>query len=192
MFPMITSLDEFRTARMAVDDCMTDLKHNNLPHHRNPSIGVMIEVPSLLEIIDDIADEADFLSIGTNDFVQYMLAVDRSNDKVADYYQPWHPAVLRGLAKISLAAEKTGKELSVCGELAHEMDFIPFLLGIGIRTFSVYPKFLPAVQQTVSGIQVAEARQYADALLAQTTIGRIREVRRDTDAKFVSNGSPNS
>lgn len=192
MFPMITSLDEFRTAKMAVDECLAGLKHDRVDHHQKPLIGVMIEVPSVLEIIDAVAQEADFMSIGTNDFVQYMLAVDRSNDKVADYYQPWHPAVLRGLAKISLAAEKTGKELSVCGELAHEMDFIPFLLGIGIRTFSVYPKFLPAVQQTVSGIQVAEARQYADALLAQTTIGRIREVRRDTDAKFVSNGSPNS
>jgi len=180
MFPMITSLDEFRSARMAVDDCMTYLKHNNFPHHKNPLIGVMIEVPSLLEIIDEIAGEADFMSIGTNDFVQYMLAVDRSNDKVADYYQPWHPAVLRGLSKIAATAERTGKELSVCGELAHETDFIPFLLGIGVRIFSVYPRFLPVVQQTAAGIKISEARQFADALLTQTTIRGVRDLLKET------------
>ena len=187
MFPMIGSLDEFRSARMAVDDCMANLKHNNFPYHKNPLIGVMIEVPSVLEIIDEIAAEADFMSIGTNDFVQYMLAVDRSNDKVADYYQPWHPAVLRGLFKIAAAAAKAGKELSVCGELAHETDYIPFLLGIGVRIFSVYPSFLPAVQQIAAGITIAEARQYAAALLAQTTISGVQDVAKDMGDKFVFN-----
>jgi phosphotransferase system, enzyme I, PtsP len=186
MFPMIGSLDEFRTARMAVDDCMADLKHNSFPHHKNPMVGVMIEVPSVLEIIDEIAAEADFMSIGTNDFVQYMLAVDRSNDKVADYYQPWHPAVLRGLFKIAAAAEKAGKELSVCGELAHETDYIPFLLGIGVRIFSVYPSFLPAVQQATAGITIAEARDFAAALLAETTIRGIKEALKNSGDKFAS------
>ncbi|MEJ2165446.1 MAG: phosphoenolpyruvate--protein phosphotransferase [Desulfobacterales bacterium] len=188
MFPMITSLDEFRAARMAVDECLAGLKRNNFPHHKNPLIGVMIEVPSLLEIVKEIAEEADFMSIGTNDFVQYMLAVDRSNDKVADYYQPWHPAVLRGLARIVSAAEKTGKELSVCGELAHETDYIPFLLGVGVRKFSVYPRFLPTVQQIAAGINVAEARQYAAALLAQTTIRGVRDAVKEMGDKFVPAG----
>ncbi len=189
MFPMIGSLDEFRSARVAVDDCLADLKHNNFPHHKNPLIGIMIEVPSLLEIIDEIAAEADFMSIGTNDFVQYMLAVDRSNDKVAEYYEPWHPAVLRGLSKIATAAEKAGKELSVCGELAHETDYIPFLLGIGVRIFSVYPSFLPAIQQAAAGIKIAEARDYAAALLARTTIRGVREALKASGDKFVSNRS---
>ena len=127
------------------------------------------------------------MSIGTNDFIQYMLAVDRSNDKVADYYQPWHPAVLRGLAKIAAAAEMSGKELSVCGELAHETDYIPFLLGIGVRIFSVYPRFLPAVQQVAAGIKIDEAREYAAALLAETTIRGIRKLQMDMGDKFDSN-----
>jgi phosphotransferase system enzyme I (PtsP) len=190
MFPMITSLDEFRTARLAVEDCMAGLKHNNFPHHKSPLIGAMIEVPSVLEIIDEVAEEADFMSIGTNDFVQYMLAVDRSNDKVADYYQPWHPAVLRGLAKIAAAAEKTGKELSVCGELAHEMEYIPFLIGIGIRIFSVYPRFLPTIQKIIAGITIGEAREYAGLLLGQITIRGVREVLQDMGGKFVSKSNP--
>jgi phosphotransferase system enzyme I (PtsP) len=189
MFPMISSLDEFRTARSAVEDCQADLKRNNFPHHHKPLIGAMIEVPSMLEIIAEIAEEADFLSIGTNDFIQYMLAVDRSNDQVADYYQPWHPAVLRGLAKIAAAAETSGKELSVCGELAHETDYIPFLLGIGVRIFSVYPRFLPAVQQAAGGINIDEARKYAAALLAETTIRGVRKVRMDMGGKIDPNKS---
>jgi phosphotransferase system enzyme I (PtsP) len=184
MFPMISSLDEFRTARTAVEDCLSYLKRNNFLHHNKPLIGAMVEVPSMLEIIDEIAEEADFLSIGTNDFIQYMLAVDRSNDKVADYYQPWHPAVLRGLAKIAAAAETAGKELSVCGELAHEKDYIPFLLGIGVRIFSVYPRFLPAVQQVVAGIKIDQARDYAAALVAETTIRGIRKLQMDMGDKF--------
>jgi phosphotransferase system enzyme I (PtsP) len=190
MFPMISSLDEFRTARTAVEDCLGYLKRNNFPHHNKPLIGAMIEVPSMLEIIAEIAGEADFLSIGTNDFIQYMLAVDRSNDKVADYFQPWHPAVLRGLAKIAAASETSGKELSVCGELAHENEYIPFLLGIGVRIFSVYPRFLPVVQQVAAGIDIDEARQYAAALLAETTIRGVRKVRKDMGDKFDSNKLP--
>jgi phosphotransferase system enzyme I (PtsP) len=186
MFPMIGSLDEFRTARTAVEDCLAHLKRNNFPHHKKPLVGAMIEVPSVLEIIAEIADEADFLSIGTNDFVQYMLAVDRSNDKVADYYEPWHPAVLRGLAKIAAAAETSSKELTVCGELAHETEYIPFLLGIGVRIFSVYPRFLPVVQQAAAGIKINEARQYAAALLAETTIRGVRKIRKDMGDKFES------
>jgi phosphotransferase system enzyme I (PtsP) len=129
-----------------------------------------VELPSIVEIIDALAAEADFLSIGTNDFVQYMLAVDRSNEKVIDYYQPHHPAVLRSLAKIVKAANSQNKKISVCGELAHEKDYIPFLLGIGIRILSVYPKFLPSVQNMVSNLKISEAQAYAQRLLSEATI----------------------
>jgi phosphotransferase system enzyme I (PtsP) len=170
MFPLISSLDEFQQARQAVNDCMLALKIENLPHHQHPLIGVLVELPSIVEIIDALAAEADFLSIGTNDFVQYMLAVDRSNEKVIDYYQPHHPAVLRSLAKIVKAANSQNKKISVCGELAHEKDYIPFLLGIGIRILSVYPKFLPSVQNMVSNLKISEAQAYAQRLLSEATI----------------------
>ena len=170
IFPLISSLDEFQQAREAVNDCMLALEMENLPHHQHPLIGVLIELPSIVEIIDELAAETDFLSIGTNDFVQYMLAVDRTNEKVVDYYQPNHPAVLRSLAKIVKAADTQNKEISVCGELAHEKEYIPFLLGIGVRILSVYPKFLPSVQNIISSLTISEAEAYAQRLLSEATI----------------------
>ncbi|MBC8433122.1 MAG: phosphoenolpyruvate--protein phosphotransferase [Desulfobacterales bacterium] len=175
MFPMISSLDEFRQAKQAVYDCMQELAQKKMPHHQTPFIGVLVEIPSVLEIIDDLVAESDFLSIGTNDFVQYMLAVDRANEKVSEFYRPDHPAVLRALAKISKAANGQQKELSICGEMAHEPAYIPFLLGIGVQIFSVYPKFLSSVQKIISAFTISDAKMYADQLLAETTLKGVRE-----------------
>ena len=170
MFPFISSLDEFFEARQAVYECMRSLERENLIYHQQPLIGVLVELPSIVEIIDELAAEVDFLSIGTNDFVQYLLAVDRTNEKVVHYYQPYHPAVLRSLAKIVKAANKQNKKISVCGELAHEKDFIPFFLGIGVRMLSVYPKFLPSVQNIISNLKICEAEEYTQRLLSEVTI----------------------
>lgn len=136
----------------------------------------MIELPCVVEIIDALASEADFLSIGTNDFIQYMLAVDRTNEKVAEYYQPYHPAVLRSLAKIVSAARDKNKEISICGELAHDPKYIPFLLGIGIRALSVYPKFLPAVQKTICNLKLSDSKLYSKRLLAENSLKGTGEV----------------
>jgi phosphotransferase system enzyme I (PtsP) len=174
MFPFISSLDEFYEARQAVYDCMRSLESENLIYHQQPLIGVLVELPSIVEIIDELAAVVDFLSIGTNDFVQYMLAVDRANEKVVHYYQPYHPAVLRSLTKIVRAANKQSKKISVCGELAHEKDFIPFFLGIGIRVLSVYPKFLPCVQNIISNLKISEAEEYTQRLLSEVTIQGVR------------------
>jgi phosphotransferase system enzyme I (PtsP) len=174
MFPLISSLDEFQLARQAVYDCLHTLEIENLPHHQHPLIGVLVELPSIVEVIDELVAETDFLSIGTNDFVQYMLAVDRTNEKVAEYYQPFHPAVLRSLSKMVKAADSQNKKISVCGELAHDKDYIPFLLGIGIRLLSVYPKFLPSVQNIVSNLKISESEAYAQRLLSEATIQGVR------------------
>ncbi|WP_373501415.1 phosphoenolpyruvate--protein phosphotransferase [Desulfococcus sp.] len=170
MFPMISSLDEFREARRIVDDCLTDLAREDLPHHPKPFIGMMVEVPSVVEIMPALGREADFFSIGTNDFIQYTLAVDRTNEKVAGYYRAYHPAVLRGLARIVRAATAAGREIAVCGEMGHEAEYIPFLLGIGIRTLSVGPQFLPAVHDRISGMRLRDAERIAEALLSEDTL----------------------
>jgi phosphotransferase system enzyme I (PtsP) len=130
----------------------------------------------VLEIIDELAAAADFLSIGTNDFIQYMLAVDRSNEAVASYYCPYHPSVLRGLAKIAQAAARQNKELSICGEMAHQMEYIPFLLGIGVRILSVYPKFLPSVQKAINGLTMDDANLYTGRLLSETTLKGVHNI----------------
>ncbi|MFO7560200.1 MAG: phosphoenolpyruvate--protein phosphotransferase [Desulfobacterales bacterium] len=176
MFPMISSLDEFTEAKTVVQECIEDLAEKKLPHPDTPEIGMMVELPSVLEIMDEFVQTADFFSIGTNDFIQFMLAVDRTNIRVADYYQPWHPSVLRGLSKIVSAVLKGGKEVSVCGEMARDLSFIPFLIGIGVRTLSLDPQFLPPVQHRISELNLIDAENFALDLLSQATIKGVKKI----------------
>jgi phosphotransferase system enzyme I (PtsP) len=189
MLPMISSLDDFQKARQMVYNCKVELERENIPHHRKPLIGALIELPCLMEIADELAAEADFLSIGTNDFIQYMLAADRTNEKVAEYYLPYHPAVMRSLAKIVSAARNRSTDISVCGELVHDPQYIPFLLGIGIRTLSVYPGFLPAVQKTIANFKLSEAKIYANRLLAQNYLAGSKDVLQRLSRKYGVNGT---
>lgn len=176
MFPMISSLDEFSLVRGIVAESLQALEREGLPHHSAPSLGTMLEVPAVVEIIDELAREADFLSIGTNDFIQYLLGVDRMNERVAYAYRPEHPAVLRTLKRIADAALKAGKDLSVCGEMAFDRDLMPFLLGIGIRALSVDPQYLPELQQRIGAIGMDEAKAYAGRLLAEASLAGVQRV----------------
>ncbi len=176
IFPLISSIDEFLEAKQVVYDCMDALTKEALEFNKDVALGMMVELPSVLATIDEFAKEADFFSIGTNDFIQYLLAADRANKMVADHYIPCHPAVNRGIARIAEAATAAGIEVTVCGEMAHEKEYIPFLLGVGIRTLSVDPQFLPAVQKTVMNISMAEAEEYAKKMLAETTIKGAKKV----------------
>lgn len=176
MFPMISSLDEFTRARELVMESLHVLQQEGLPHHAAPALGAMIEVPAVVEIADELAREADFLSIGTNDFVQYLLAVDRMNEQVAYAYRPEHPSVLRSLKRLTDAAGRAGKEISVCGEMAHDPDLLPFLLGIGIRTLSADPQHLTELQQRIGAITLCEAEAYTAALLAESSLAGAQKV----------------
>lgn len=182
MFPMISSLDEFIRAKDVVTSCYDKLKREpsaagaqsmdekSRKMVKMPKIGMMIELPSVVEIIDALAAEADFFSIGTNDFVQYMLAADRTNDRVAEYYAPHHPGVLRALNRIAKAVIAAGKDLSVCGEMAKEEHFIPFFLGIGIRKLSVNQHFLFTAQKCINSWTIPDAVEYAQSLLAEDSV----------------------
>jgi phosphotransferase system, enzyme I, PtsP len=170
MFPMISSVDEFCEARQMVNECLDDLKCAGIVHNSKPQIGAMLEIPSVVEIMRELAQEADFFSIGTNDFVQYMLAVDRTNERVASYYLPFHPSVLRGIKRMVIGAKACGKDISVCGEMAHDPEYIPFLIGIGIRNLSVDPQFIVNVQKQITSLKVSDAEAYAKELLCQSTI----------------------
>lgn len=173
MFPMISSLDEFIRVREIVAESLRVLESEGRPHHPAPSLGAMLEVPAVVEIVAELAKEADFFSIGTNDFVQYLLGVDRANDRVAYAYRPEHPAVLRALKRLADAASRAGKEVSVCGEMAFDRDLMPFLLGIGIRTLSVAPQHLPELQRRVIALRIGEAEAYAARLLAEASIAGV-------------------
>lgn len=175
MFPMVSSLDEFRQARQMVQVITDKLCREQLACNQSVRIGMMVELPAVLDIISDFAKEADFFSIGTNDFIQYMLAVDRTNDKVASYYQTGHPAVLRGLRRVAKAAVEAQIPISVCGEMGHDPDWIPFLIGIGIEVLSVDPQFLPIVQKTIGTFTMAQAEAYAADLLDDATLSGVEE-----------------
>ena len=176
LFPMISSIEDLLRSRRMVAEAIRSLERDGLAHNREAQLGVMVELPSTIPIAGALAEEADFFSIGTNDFVQYMLAVDRSNTHVSDYYLPEHPAVLRGIAAVVEAALACGKDVSVCGEMARMAPFIPFFAGIGVSRLSVAPQFLPAVQQTVSRWRSDAAGDFARALLAESTLAGVREV----------------
>ncbi|HMP75313.1 MAG TPA: phosphoenolpyruvate--protein phosphotransferase [Kiritimatiellia bacterium] len=173
MFPLVSSVEDLVDARTVVHDCITELAAEGIPHNTAPLLGAMIELPSAVEIADELAQEADFLSIGGNDLVQYMLAVDRTNEHISDLYVAYHPAVLRALSRVAAAARRHEKPVSFCGEMAADPRMIPFLLGIGIRQLSVEPRQLPRVQQAVMATDAAAAARHATHVLS---LGRVREV----------------
>lgn len=175
IFPMISSIDEFDQACQAVREAQVALENDGLAYHRQPELGVMIETPALVPIMDELARKVDFFSIGTNDFIQYMLAVDRTNENVAAYYQPYHPSVLRSLAHIVSCARKHKKPISICGEVAHQVDFIPFLIGIGLQRLSVDPQFIPEIQKVISHIDASQAKVYAGHLLSVPTLSAMKK-----------------
>ena len=176
MFPMISSLDDFFETKRIVASCVNQLKEEKVPHHRHPQLGVMIELPAVLEIIHELAHEADFFSIGTNDFIQYMLAVDRTNEKVADFYLPHHPSIFRALKKVVEAAQRASIEVSVCGDMAHNERYVPHLLGLGIRRFSVDARYLPRIQKVIEATDLRRAEKKVEQLLKEASLSGIDKV----------------
>ncbi len=176
MFPMISSLDEFLTSRDIVFECIQELAKAGIEHIHKPKIGMMVEIPSVVNIIEEIAKEVDFLSIGTNDLIQYTLAVDRTNEKVAEFYIPHHPAILKSLKKIADAAKSQKIEAAVCGDMAGDVRYIPFLVGIGIHTLSVDAAYLPKVKKLLSKISVKDAEKFADQILSYSKISDINRL----------------
>ncbi|MBF0387890.1 MAG: phosphoenolpyruvate--protein phosphotransferase [Candidatus Omnitrophica bacterium] len=176
MFPMISSVDEFVAAREMVAECSRALHLNRRPYQRKPRIGAMIEVPSILAVIEELASTADFLSIGTNDLIQYMLAVDRTNEKVAEFYFPHHPAVLRGIKRVVDAASLYQRDISICGDMAHDPRYIPFFIGIGVRKFSLDASYLPKIQHSVNTIDTRKATLFAADLLTKSSVTETAEL----------------
>ncbi|OGV75305.1 MAG: phosphoenolpyruvate--protein phosphotransferase [Lentisphaerae bacterium RIFOXYB12_FULL_65_16] len=176
MFPMIASLDDFLAARDVVWECVAALKHEGIPCIEAPVLGVMVELPAAVEIAEDLAREAEFLSLGSNDLVQYMLAVDRTNARVADFYRPDHPAVLRALSRVVRAGQRFNRPVSICGDMAGNPKFLPFLLGIGLRSLSLDARHIPAIKQAVTGIRLTDAEALAARVLQ---LGRCTDIARE-------------
>ncbi len=175
MFPMISGLEELRRARALLDEAQRELAAAKIPFDRAIQVGIMVEIPSAVTIADLLAKEADFFSVGTNDLIQYSLAIDRSNEHLAAMYQPLHPAVLRSLRQVVGAAHKAGIPACICGEMAGDPFFLPILLGLGFDELSMNASTIPRVKQMVRRCSRERAKEIADACFSFATADEIEE-----------------
>lgn len=184
MFPLITSGGEFRQAKYVIRDVMEDLHEHGIEFDPDVPIGMMIETPSAAILADSFAREADFFSIGTNDLVQYTLAVDRTNERVADLYNPAHPAVLRLIRETVRAGRRRGIPVSCCGESASDPAYALLLVGLGLRTLSVTASALPQLTRAIRSVKLSDCERIArkaftfdsDAQVAAYLRDRIRKI----------------
>ena len=175
MFPMVSKLAEVVLAKEYVHKAKQELTAKGLPFDPKLKIGVMIEVPSAALLADEIAAEVDFLSIGTNDLIQYLLAVDRGNTLVASIYQQFNPAVLRTVKMVVDAAHKQKKWVGMCGEMAGDPLATMLLVGLGLDELSVIPSTLPEIKKIIRSIKYKDARRIADKVLGLRTESEIKE-----------------
>ena len=175
MFPFVTGVEELRAARIAVSQAAEALRTRGLSVPDVP-IGIMIEVPSAALTIDLLAEEADFVSIGTNDLIQYCLAVDRTDDRVSGMYAPLHPAILRILRHVARGAKRRRLPVSVCGEMAADPVLLPLLTGLGLREFSMTPAAIPIATQVVRGLRISDTVRLAGRALKAATAAEVEKV----------------
>lgn len=174
LLPMVTHLDEIHRVRTIVDEEADRLAADDISHDPEVSIGVLVEVPAVALQAPRFADAADFLSIGSNDLTQYVLAVDRGNDRVAGRYDALHPAVLGLIQRTVEAGRSTDTPVSLCGEVGSDVHALPVLLGLGVDTLSVSPPYLPTVKHVVSATSIAEAQALATEALDASDAGNVR------------------
>lgn len=184
MFPLISSLMELRQAKMALGDAMEDLEEAEIPFRRDLPVGIMIETPAAAIQIRELIREVDFISIGTNDLVQYTLAVDRNNERVAPLYTASHPAVLHTLKDIIRKASREEVPCSLCGEMAGEPAYVLFLLGVGLKRFSMAPGDIPEIKKIIRSTTMAHAERVAKRVLSFDTDRQVSNYLRDEVRKI--------
>ncbi len=171
MLPMVSSLDELRRTRAILADAERSLEHDRLPYAPRVPLGVMIEIPATIFIARELAGESAFFSIGTNDLIQYTLAVDRGNPEVADMYQPFHPAILRMLQQILKIGHETRTPVSICGDMAASEITAPILIGLGADILSMPPAAIPKIKRIVRMSTFSELHSWAEDTLNSKTAG---------------------
>ena len=180
MFPMISGLEELRRAMSVLNECKDELRKSGIEFSETAEAGAMIEVPSAAISADALAREVDFFSIGTNDLIQYTIAVDRGNERIAHLYEPTHPAVLRLLKMIADAAHANNIWVGVCGEMAGDIALTPLLLGFGVDELSASAVLVPRVKRAVQSLALDECKQLVDEILkletASETLARCLEL----------------
>ena len=179
MFPMVSSLDELNETLLIIDEVKDELRKEGRPFDERMRVGVMIEVPAAVMIADTLAKKVDFFSIGTNDLIQYSVAVDRANDKIAALFEPLHPGILRLIKMTVDAAHANGITVSVCGEMSGDPATALLLLGLGVDDLSMIPSFIPVIKRFVRSVRMEDAKLLAEQALRSGTASEVKDIIRE-------------
>jgi phosphotransferase system enzyme I (PtsI) len=173
-FPLISTLRELRQAKMVLADVMEDLEEHGTAFRKDIPVGMMVEVPSAVMMIDHFVEEVDFLSIGTNDLIQYTLAVDRSNKDVAGLYNACDPAVLKLIDMSIKAAQRRNRPINLCGQMSGRATYTMLLLGVGLRQLSVTPSAIPEIKKLCRSVTIAHCQAVAERAMAMENAANIK------------------
>ncbi|CAB1058997.1 Phosphoenolpyruvate-protein phosphotransferase of PTS system (EC [Olavius sp. associated proteobacterium Delta 1] len=187
LFPMISAYFEICEAKKLLDQAAESLEKEGLSYNREIEIGIMIEVPSAVVLADFLADKADFFSIGTNDLIQYALAIDRLNPHVAHLYQPLDPAVIRLVKQVADVAKNKGIEVYMCGEMAATAHHIPLLLGIGLDELSMNPQSIPHIKRVIRSLSLSDAQTFMQEVLNKRTARGVFGVLKEAYGEILNN-----
>ena len=186
MLPMVATVDEVIQAKRAIQEAAASLEKDGVPYNADLQIGALIEVPSAVIMADVIAGEVDFFSIGTNDLIQYTLAIDRNNKNVAHLFQPLDPAILRMLKRLAEVTRQNGIRMFICGEMAGYPIHTPLLLGLGLDELSMNPQSIPTIKQMIRSINVGETEALVDEALKLMSAEKVFALLRDTYGNILS------
>jgi phosphoenolpyruvate-protein phosphotransferase (PTS system enzyme I) len=175
MFPLVSGVQELRQVKTLVREIRLELDAEGIPHNKDLQIGIMIEVPSAAVIADMLATEADFFAIGTNDLIQYALAIDRGNENVSYLYEPLHPGILRLVKGVIDAGKRAGIPVEMCGEMASDPIYAIVLLGLGLEIFSMNPSSIPVIKNVVRSVRYKDCKRIAEIALQKKTAQEIEE-----------------
>jgi len=186
MFPMISSCEEVREAKRLLNEAADSLAEEGETFRRDIKIGIMVEVPSAVVMADLLAEEVDFFSIGTNDLIQYLLAIDRDNTDVSHLFQPLNPAIIRMMKHVCDVGGEKGVQVFMCGEMAGEPLYIPLLLGLGINELSMNPQSIPAVKSTIRVLSAKDAGRFAEDVLRRPSASEVMKLLRNEYGDILS------
>jgi len=189
MFPLVSTLNELRQTKMILNDVMEECQEDGIEYDPNIRIGVMIEVPSAALMASQFAREVDFFSIGTNDLIQYTLAVDRGNERVANLYNAAHPAVIHLVKRVIRAGNRFGIDTSLCGEIAGEATYTMLLIGLGLRTLSLVPAQVPRIKQVIRATDIEYCERLARKVGSFDSERQVLNCLRDELAKILPESS---
>ena len=175
MFPLVSGVQELRQVKTLIREIRSELDAEGIAYNKELPIGIMVEVPSAALIADILAEESDFFAIGTNDLIQYSLAIDRSNENVSYLYEPLHPALLRLIKGVIDAGKRAGIPVSLCGEMAADPIYAIILIGLGLELFSMNPSSIPVIKNIVRSVRYRDCRRIAEMALQKKTAQEIEE-----------------